>query len=36
MGFVDELVDLNEDVVREQLKTRLDSGEDPFAILARC
>jgi len=33
MGFVEELVDLNEDVVREQLKTRLESGEDPFAIL---
>jgi len=33
MGFVEELVDLNEDAVREQLKTRLDSGEDPLAIL---
>lgn len=33
MGFVEELVDLNEDVVREQLKTRIDSGEDPIAIL---
>jgi 5-methyltetrahydrofolate--homocysteine methyltransferase len=33
MGFIEELVDLNEDAVREQLKTRLDSGEDPLAIL---
>ena len=33
MGFVEELVDLNEDAVREQLKTRIDSGEDPLAIL---
>jgi len=33
MGFVEELVDLNEDVVHEQLKARLDGGEDPFAIL---
>jgi 5-methyltetrahydrofolate--homocysteine methyltransferase len=33
MGFVEELVDLNEDVVREQLKSRLDRGEDPIVIL---
>lgn len=33
MGFVEELVELNENAVREQLKTRLDSGEDPIAIL---
>ncbi len=34
MGFIEELVDLNEDAVREQLKTRIDSGEDPLTILA--
>ena len=33
MGFVEELVDLNEEAVRNLLKTRLDSGEDPLAIL---
>ncbi|MBN2157188.1 MAG: cobalamin-dependent protein [Candidatus Lokiarchaeota archaeon] len=33
MGFIDELVDLNEDVVHELLKKRLDSDEDPLAIL---
>ena len=34
MGFVEDLVDLNEEAVRDQLKSRLDSSEDPFAILA--
>ncbi|TFG21312.1 MAG: methionine synthase [Promethearchaeota archaeon] len=33
MGFVEELVDLNEEAVRDQLKSRLDNGEDPIAIL---
>ncbi len=33
MGFVEELVDLNEDAIRDQLKSRLVNGEDPLAIL---
>ncbi len=33
MGFIEVLVDLNEDAVREQLKSRLNSGEDPLAIM---
>jgi methanogenic corrinoid protein MtbC1 len=33
MGFVEELVDLNEDAIRDQLKSRLDNGEDPLVIL---
>jgi methanogenic corrinoid protein MtbC1 len=33
MGFVEELVDLNEDAIRDQLKSRLDNSEDPLAIL---
>ncbi|MHA1112770.1 MAG: cobalamin B12-binding domain-containing protein [Promethearchaeota archaeon] len=33
MGFIEEVVDLNEDAVREHLKSRLDSNEDPLAIM---
>jgi corrinoid protein of di/trimethylamine methyltransferase len=33
VGFVEDLVELNEDAVHAQLKIRLDSGEDPFKIL---